>query len=151
MTVGQSTKVEELRLMAQQRGVSSQPEWAGLNEFKASEPSQTISNDSVLLQNMAELSYPVPTNTTLLRVLGPTSHDDDWNRTANCYAALDPAPSWWKAGNFPLSTSYKPHYLANRTVFLLPLDPTVKFTLRVGPPNPAAKCFVSGFQSYPFH
>lgn len=151
MSIEQSTKLDELKLMAQQRGVGSQPEWAELNDLKATEPAQTVSNGSVQLQNMAELSYSVPPNTTLLRVLGPISHDEDWNRTANCYAALDPEPSWWKAGNLPLSTSYKPQYAANRTLFLLPLDPTVAFTLRVGPPNPASKCFVSGFQSYPFH
>lgn len=137
--------------MAQQRKIDDQPEWARLNESQSAMSSPAVVNASIVLQNMTELSYPVPANTTLLRVLGPTLEVDDWNYSANCYAALDPPPSWWKPGNFPLSSSYKLQYAANRTMFLLPLDPTIKFTLRLGPQNPDSQCLVGGFRTYPFH
>lgn len=137
--------------MVQQRGTDSQPAWAALETFQPFEPTHTVENGAVSLQNMTELSFAVPPNTTLLRVLGPVRDADEWDQKANCYAALDPEPSWWKPSNFPLSTSYKPNSGSNRTLFLLPIDPTVEFTLRLGPPNPASKCVVDGIQSYPFY
>lgn len=109
-----------------------------------------IVDGALLLKNGTELSYKVPASTTLIRVLGPVG----MNQTAygsQCYADLDPAPAWWVNGSFPLSASQKVMREDNRTLFLLPVDPEVRTTVRVGPLGLDAYCYVSGFSSYPFH
>lgn len=53
-----------------------------------------VANDSVVLEETSALSYPLPPNTTLVRVLGPTVVDTKiWDE---CFAILDPSPSWWQ-------------------------------------------------------
>lgn len=109
-----------------------------------------IVDGALLLKNGTELSYKVPASTTLIRVPGPVG----MNQTAygsQCYADLDPAPAWWLNGSFPLSASQKAMREDNRTLFLLPVDPDVRTTVRVGPLGLDAYCYVSGFSSYPFH
>lgn len=109
-----------------------------------------IVDNALMLKNGTELSYKVPISTTLIRVYGPVG----MNETAygsQCYADLDPVPSWWVNGSFPLSASQKAMREDNHTLFLLPVDPDVRTTVRVGPLGLDATCYVSGFSSYPFH
>lgn len=109
-----------------------------------------IIDGALLLKNGTELSYKVPVATTLIRVLGPVG----MNRTAfgsQCYADLDPVPSWWVNSSFPMSASQKVMREDNRTLFLLPVDPDVRTTVRIGPLGLDATCYISGFTSYPFH
>lgn len=105
---------------------------------------------ALLLKNGTELSYKVPEGTTLIRVYGPVGR----NYTAygsQCYADLDPPPAWWVNGSYPLSASEKAMKEENRTLFLLPVDPDVRTTVKVGTLGLDATCYVSGFSSYPFH
>lgn len=117
-----------------------------LNETRAA------GSDWLKLQNVTELSYVVPANTTLLRVLGPVA--DAFAHESDCYASLSPDPSWWRRGNFPIASQYRRKLkpgLVNRTMFILPVDPAVQHTLQVGSPRPFVACRISGIQSYPLH
>lgn len=108
-------------------------------------------DDAIILQNLTELSFKVPENTTLIRVLGPVGIYDKAYRGSQCYAAVDPPPAWWRNDSFPLSASWKMVNETNRTMFLLPVDPEVRSTLKVGTLGLDSTCFISGISSYPFH
>lgn len=105
----------------------------------------------VLLWSNTELVYPVPQNTTLVEVIGPAGNYSLWRGMSECYAFLNPRPSWWQYGNFPRSSSYKIVNATDQTVFLLPIDPSIKFELRIGPLGNATNCPLSAIRTYPFH
>lgn len=110
-----------------------------------------VLNDTVLLKNYTELSYTAPSNTTLIRVYGPVGIYSESFYGSRCYATLDPHPAWWRNLSFPQSGQYKVRNETNRTMFLLPVDPTVRTTVRIGPVGNMTSCWVSGISSYPFH
>lgn len=110
-----------------------------------------VFQDAMVLKNATELSYRVPSNTTLIRVLGPVGiYNESWDGS-RCFAYLEPHPPWWNVSGYPVSASWKVVNGTNRTMFLLPVDPAVQTTLYVGPVGNEASCWVSGIQSYPFH
>lgn len=105
----------------------------------------------VYLRNLTELSYQLPSNTTLVEVLGPVGRNNMTSYGSQCYAALDPRPIWWRNGSFPLAAGEKAVNATNRTMFLLPVDPAVRSTLKGGTLGWDASCFISGVKTYPFH
>lgn len=110
-----------------------------------------VIDDSLVLFNSTELSYRVPANTTLIQVLGPVGTYNKTSEPNRCYAAVDPHAPWWGNKSFPRSWSYKLRNDTNRTMFLLPVDPAVDTTVKIGALGDRASCRVSGFKSYPFH
>lgn len=110
-----------------------------------------VGEDYLLLKNNTEFSYLVPANTTLIRVYGRVGTMIDSVKGSHCYADLDPRPSWFKPGEFPISAQQKAVDAHNRTLFMLPVDPTVRTTVRVGSLDLDTTCFLSGFSTYPFH
>lgn len=106
-------------------------------------PTYEVSDDYVELIDSAMLSYKVPPNTTLVEVL---SHV---NTTGICFANLTPRPSWWFNGTFPSSDGQS--HGTNETMHLLPVDPTVEYTIGVGPVHWHSRCRINGIRSYPFY
>lgn len=153
ITVNNVTREQELEQMVLDKGQQDQ----GVVGWTASQDTQFLDqavrfvNDSIVLHNLTELTFSVPANTTLLKVLDPVSSDEAWTKASECFAALDPNSSWWRPSNFPLSHGFKDMDLRNRTMFILPIDPTVKYTLKVGSARPMTHCQVNAIQSYPFH
>lgn len=107
-----------------------------------------VSENYALLSNSTEISYTVPPNTTLIEVVGPTGGENGW---LGCYADFHPRPSWWIEGDVPVAQTYKPQNSTDQTLFFLPIDPTIQFTLRVGALGQGQPCGISGFRTYPFH
>lgn len=107
--------------------------------------------DYVLLKNNTELSYLAPANTTLIRVYGRVGTMNQSVKGSHCYADLDPRPSWFKPGEFPIAAEEKAVDAHNRTLFMLPIDPAIRTTVKVGSLDLDTTCFVSGFSTYPFH
>lgn len=151
MSVEWTKSIVELMGMFEQRGLSS-PRWP-----ERSAPQRRrlgawdIIDASVMLQNMTELSYQLPSNTTLVEVLGPVGYSNMTSAGSMCYASLDPRPEWWRNGTFPLSASEKMVNGTNRTMFLMPVDPATRATVRVGGLGMDSTCFISGIKAYPFH
>lgn len=110
-----------------------------------------IDEGHIMLKNMTELSYTAPPNTTLIQVFGPVGQLNGSSAGSMCYADLDPPPPWWRNASFPISSSEKAVNGVNRTLFLLPVDPSVQTTVRVGTLGLDSTCFISGISSYPFH
>lgn len=108
----------------------------------------SVINNYALLQNSTEMAYRIPRNTSLVEVVGPTGAESGW---LACYAMLEPKPSWWIEGNIPVAQTNKPRNSADRSLFLLPIDPTVHHTIRVGSLGQGRQCAISGFRTYPFH
>lgn len=113
-------------------------------------PKFEVIDGHVALEN-TELFYPVPSNTTLVEVLGPAGTNPGWRGAAECYAFLNPRPSWWLEGNFPISVAWQPLNATNQTMFLLPIDPEIQYEVRVGTLGNETTCPVSAIRSYPFH
>lgn len=149
----QNRNIKELIGMYQQRRDLGAPRWP------TEAPSQTPPNldkwevihDTLVLRNMSELSYTLPTNTTLVEVLGPVGRSNLTFDGSQCYATLDPRPSWWSNGSFPFAVGEKAVNGTNRTMFLLPVDPAIKSTLQIGGVGMDTTCLVSGMKTYPFH
>lgn len=112
-------------------------------------PAHRIIDNYLLIGNATEAVYKVPQNTTLIEVFGPVGDDNEWQGRSTCYATFDPKPSWWN-GLVPTSLSVKNFRRSNRTMFILPIDPTIDFTLRIGAPQNVT-CPISGIRTYPFH
>lgn len=112
-------------------------------------PQYTVLNELVELRNSSELAYALPPNTTLVEVLGPCRPGSEYGN--QCYATLNPRPAWWTEGNFPTSSSHKLVNQTNQTLFLLPIDPEIKFELRVGALGIHQICPIGGIRTYPFH
>lgn len=113
-----------------------------------------FTDDYVVLSYRQELSYRVPANTTVVRVYGPVGTMDHSKHGNRCYAGLDPQPPWWRNGSFPISASWKVLNATNRTLFILPVDPEVPTTVKIGSFSGGSvdtSCFLSGISSYPFH
>lgn len=110
-----------------------------------------IKNSHVLLFNSTELVYTLPKNTSLVEVLGPVGTYSNWVGQSQCYATLDPRPPWWNGTNFPLSTAKKMINATDQTVFMLPLPPNIRYTLRVGSFGQENSCSISALRTYPFH
>lgn len=97
------------------------------------------------------MTYGVPKNTTLVEVLGPVGIDGEvGDDPQECYARFQPNPFWWSEKRVPVGTSLKHQNRMEQTLFLLPLDPAVQYTLFVGPTNMTMSCRVSHIRSYPF-
>lgn len=98
-----------------------------------------VNNGSLDLIEGTAMLYKVPRNTTLVEVIGQGG--------GMCYASLSPQPSWWFNGTFPDC------YRGNKTasMFLLPVDPTIEYTLTVGDVLYGGYCRISGIRNYPFH
>lgn len=76
------------------------------------------------VDGFTEVVYEVPDNTTLLNITGPVG-----SGSFSCYAVLEPRPSWW--GELPkLWAEYRQP--TNQTLFVFPLDPTIKYQLAMG-------------------
>lgn len=112
-------------------------------------PQFFVNDGYVVLLNSTELTYDLPDNTTLVEVLGPSGQGQGWEGDSQCYAVFDPRPSWWQSPNFPTSISRKPTNSTEQTMFLLPVDPAVKFKLRVGGLGQNTSCQVSAVRTYP--
>lgn len=112
-------------------------------------PTHNILDGYLLIGKTTEAVYKVPQNTTLVEVLGPVGDHPDWEGFSTCYATFDPKPSWWN-GLIPSTMSYKYINVNNQTLFLLPIDPTIDFTLRIGAAGNDT-CPISGIRTYPFH
>lgn len=119
-----------------------------------------LENGIVLQSPETVLEYTVPANSSLVRVLGPSLWSSDWiigteARTPLCTVGLDPLPPWSaSAGGRSMPVAWQHVHpvrqVFNSTLFLLPLDPAVTYTLKVYPPNDGAVCAVSGVTAYPF-
>lgn len=159
LRIGNTTKLEELRQMAVDvRGAYLDDAseygaaWPFVKELAALNQTHDIVDGALVLQNLTELSYTLPPNTSLVRVLGPVKQDESWKELAVCWAALEPKPSWWFPSNFPTSRSFKEQNAENQTMFILPIDPTIQTTLKIGSSLRANQsCRLSGIQTYPFH
>lgn len=103
-----------------------------------------ITNNSVVLQNYTELTYKVPSNTSLLNITGPV-YDQD----LSCYAYLVPEPWWWNDHVMPAANPYKPGYRPDQTLLLMPLDPEQEYELVVG--GGGKPCAVSGVTTYSYN
>lgn len=116
-------------------------------------PKYSVLDDHIILANSTEMVYQVPRNTTLLEVLGPVGTNDAWVGRSLCYVYLDPKPSYWAPPvAWSTSTKKKLHnYVANQTMFLIPLPPDTQYSVRVGNMGQDTTCPVGGFRSYPFH
>lgn len=108
-----------------------------------------VRDNHVVLSDMMAVSYALPPNTTLVRVLGPTVVESE--PFDQCTAILDPSPDWWQPSNQTYSYGYKAIREANRTLFLIPIDPAVQTTIKISPWITTTECYVGGIQSYPFH
>lgn len=118
------------------------------------EPSRIVWNaidGGLLLYRTTELVYGLPSNTTLVEVIGPVGNGTLWKGNSECYAVLNPRPSWWQYANIPRSSSFKIVNATDQTVFLLPIDPSIKYELRVGALGNATTCPLSAIRTYPFH
>lgn len=142
-----SQDVDELRLVGQQYAYY----WDLTFPNSTVEPKASVVDDYILLSNSTEIVYSVPENTSLLHVLGPVGEHSNWEALAHCYSALQPRPSWWIKGGFPVSQQAKPENKTGESLFWLPIDPTVKYTLRVGALGNENTCAVSDIQTFPFH
>lgn len=119
-----------------------------------------LENGIVLQSRETVLEYTIPANTSLVRVLGPSLWSSDWiigteARTPLCTVGLDPLPPWSASAagrSMPVAWQHvhPVRQVFNSTLFLLPLDPAVTYTLKVYPPNDGAVCAVSGVTTYPF-
>lgn len=114
-------------------------------------PKGDIANDQLLLRNNSALVYSVPRNTTLIEVLGAVGDNKMYGQFGDCYAYLDPRPSWWLTGNFPTVSCDSMVNATNQTLFFLPIDPEISFELRVGALGSTTTCPVSAIRTYPFH
>lgn len=103
------------------------------------------------LLNNTELVYTVPSNTTLIEVLGPVGNYSAWEVRSQCYALLNPRPRWWQKTNIPISRSFKDKNATDQTVFLLPIDPGIAHELRIGALGNPGLCPVSAIKTYPYH
>lgn len=110
-----------------------------------------IEGDTVVLKNFTEMSYKLPTNTTLIRVYGPVGAGNTTWDGGMCYATIDPLPAWWRNDSFPFAAGFKLTNSTNRTMFLLPVDPAVESTVKIGALGQDASCRISGISAYPFH
>lgn len=111
-----------------------------------------FTDDHVVLYNGTGLKYPIPKNTTLVEVLGPSGHNPKWVGKSLCFASLDPQPEWWQSPNVPNSISGKPTNAVDQPMFLLPIDPEIKYELWVsGPEDNDNSCPITGVRTYPFH
>ncbi|EKD01034.1 hypothetical protein A1Q2_04655 [Trichosporon asahii var. asahii CBS 8904] len=149
----QNRNVRELIGMYQQRRDLGPPRWP--TEAPSQRPPNLdkweVIHDTLVLRNMSELSYTLPTNTTLVEVLGPVGRSNLTFDGSHCYATLDPRPSWWRNGSFPFAVGERAVNGTNRTMFLLPVDPAIKSTLQIGGVGMDTTCLVSGMKTYPFH
>lgn len=151
MSVEWTKNIAELVDMFEQRGTLS-PRWPERSApHRRGLDTWDIVDASVMLKNMTELSYQLPSNTTLVEVLGPVGDGNMSSAGSRCYATLDPRPEWWRNATFPLSASEKMVNGTNRTMFLMPVDPAIRATVRVGGLGMDSTCFISGIKAYPFH
>lgn len=153
ITVANTTMWERLKQKFVEGWGEEPPDnWPFVDDLNSLNQTHEIVEGVVVLQNFTEISYTLPPNTTLVQVLGPVKLDDSWTDTAVCWAALDPQPDWWHPANIPVSRSRKEQNSENRTMFIIPVDPTVNTTLKVGSGIRANEaCRVSGIKAYPFH
>lgn len=130
------------------------------------------SGADLLLLSLVELTYKVPSGTSLVRVLGPIGVNPAWAKDIDerngvlvsesgtdsnsrlklqCTFLLEPQPPWIDANaTLPISYQDRIRNSTNETLFLIPLDPTVDYKLKVLPPNNRTVCVMSGVQTYPF-
>lgn len=129
-----------------------QQKYNGSEYRRLPKPMYHVHGDHLLLPGNAEVAYNVPPNTTLIEVLGPVGNRTSiWWGDSECYAYLNPRPSWWLSSNVPTSRSVKPLNATEQTMFLFPIDPAIAFELRVGALGNTTTCPVSAFRTYPFH
>lgn len=114
-------------------------------------PKYRVNEGHLLLLNSTELVYAVPPNTTMVEVLGPSGSNAAWLGDSQCYAFLNPRPSWWRTPNFPVSTSRKAINSTEQSMFILPIDPEIQYEVRVGGLGRETSCPVSAIRTYPFH
>lgn len=117
-----------------------------------------VHGDTVFLRVQTELIYEVPEHTTLVEVLGPVGRENDMDDGIDgdpglfeCYAYLDLQPFWWSPKRLPTSLSLKPQNDIQRTLFLLPVDPDVRYKLHIGPTTDGMRCPVSHIRSYSYY
>lgn len=118
------------------------------------QPQHSVVEGHLLLSINAEASYKLPSNTSVVEVLGPVGANEAWTGRGQCYVTLDPKPWWWTHNGIPYSTARKQflrYNLSNQTMFLLPLSPTAQYTLRIGNLGENTTCAFNGIRSYPFH
>lgn len=115
----------------------------------AGDPEYTLERGYLTLVNQTEMVYDVPQNTTLVEVLGEVGPDG--GSSSECHAVLVPKPSWWIDGNAPRCGPGKEFNRTRQTMFLLPVDPAVKYTLHVGSLRGLGVCPINGVRNYHFH
>lgn len=101
-----------------------------------------IGEDALELLDWTEMTYDVPSNTSIVNVTGPVFYE-----LGGCYARLEPEPWWWN-NVIPLAYPTKPAHRAGQTLFFLPTDPAVKYKLVVG--SMGVQCIVSGVTTYAY-
>lgn len=105
----------------------------------------TNANNGVMLEKATELTYEVPANTTLVNVTSAVGVGSE------CYAVLEPMPVWWNLKSVPMASQSKPHIPPHeQTLFMLPMDPTIRYNLTIGPFGNTTKCHIGGVTSYSF-
>lgn len=114
-----------------------------------------VNEERVVLRNLTELHFTPPDNTSFVEVQGPIRNDEYYwgvrDRNMSCAAILDPLPPWWNTtAGPPLAWQFGPVNISHRPMFLLPLDPTVRYTIKVLPRYNTSICSVNKFTAYPY-
>lgn len=124
-----------------------------------------VDGENVMLKHTCPLSFFPPSNTSLVRILGPLGENSAWNKpTVPSYEGGSLSPSctydinpWPKGINnleddgFLKTDQELTQNITNFTLHLVPLDPTVQYRLDVLPAFSFSSCIVSGFRTYSFY
>lgn len=112
--------------------------------------------ETLELRNLTELHYTPPDNTSLVQVLGLTV-EEGYLRTMSgrtshrCAAILDPRPLWWnETAGPPLAWQDGPLNISHKDLFILPLDPAVRYTLKVLPRYNSSYCRINAIKAYSY-
>lgn len=134
--------------------VASTERSLGTNEDAAK--TWSARGDGVSIDEGGLLLFYPPSNTSLVRVLGPQDNFADFSTSSTgCRADFDPRPFVYKDGairvNSPVASPNFTTSIPNTTLFLLPLDPAEEYRLTIAPFTSGYTCVVNGFSSYSFY
>lgn len=104
---------------------------------------------TVVLEQMSEIQYAVEKNMSLIHVRGPVRMERE--NLSVCAAVLEPRPSWWDETAGPtVAWEAGPLNISFKALFILPIDPTVRYTLKIMPRYPDTVCSVSELTTFPY-
>lgn len=116
----------------------------------------------VVIEAETRLVYTSPPNTSLVLIHGPARALDGYGKSVGacawvCAAKVNPPPPWaiWANGTSKDPTDLHafqiaPDQVHNSTLFIIPLNPTVRYSVEVSGSGNTA-CALTGVTTYPFH